>query len=89
MPDADDGVECDRHGPGRMAFVCQHLVCGSRLGFYHSDNGPYPDAWCGDCDAVMMRTGHWTARAQKFAGIQIVCHRCYVNIRRRNRDQRG
>lgn len=89
MPGAgDDGVACDRHGPGRMAFVCRHLVHGSRLGFYHSDNGPYPDAWCGACDAVMMRTGHWTARAQRFAGIRIVCHRCYVNIRRRNRERR-
>jgi hypothetical protein len=37
---------------------------------------------------LMMQTGHWTAKAEKFAGITIVCHRCYANIRRRNRVRR-
>jgi hypothetical protein len=85
----DDTIRCDRHGPAQVAFVCQHLVHGSGLGFWHSDNGPYPDAWCDACDALMMRTGHWTAKAERAAGITIVCHRCYVNIRRRNRVRRG
>jgi hypothetical protein len=90
MSDADDDTFlCERHGPARAAFVCHHLVGGSGLGFWHSDNGPYPDAWCDACDAVMMRTGRWTAKAQKFADIRIVCHRCYVNIRRRNRVRKG
>lgn len=88
MGNEPDEVECDRHGVGYAAFACQHLVGGSRLGFFHSDNGPYPDAWCGDCDDLMMMKGHWTAKAEKFAGIKIVCHRCYVNIRRRNRTRR-
>jgi hypothetical protein len=85
MADEPKRVECARHGVGYLAFVCRHLVGGSGLGFFHSDNGPYPDAWCGACDALMMQTGHWTAKAEKFAGIKIVCHRCYANIRRRNR----
>jgi hypothetical protein len=89
MAEADKTIHCDRHGQGRMAFVCQHLVGGSGLGFFHSDNGPYPDAWCGDCDDLMMQTGHWTAKAECVAGIKIVCHRCYVNIRRRNRVRKG
>jgi len=86
---ADDTVHCERHGPARVAFVCQHLVGGSGLGFWHSDNGPYPDAWCGDYDTLMMRTGHWTEEAERAAGIKIVCHRCYVNIRRRNRVRKA
>jgi hypothetical protein len=90
MADAEgDMVHCDRHGPARAAFVCQHLVHGSGLGFWHSDNGPYPDTWCDGCDAVMMRTGHWTEGAERVAGIKVVRHRCYVNIRRRNRVRRG
>jgi hypothetical protein len=88
-PADDDSVHCDRHGPARVAFVCRHLVHGSGLGFWHSDNGPCPDAWCGECDAVMMRAGRWTARAERFAGITLVCNRCYANIRRRNRVRRG
>jgi hypothetical protein len=89
MAEADGGtIHCVRHGPALAAFGCQHLVHGSGLGFWHSDNGPYPDAWCGDCDALMMQTGHWTEGAEQAAGITIVCHRCYVNIRRRNRVPR-
>jgi hypothetical protein len=85
MAEADETIHCDRHGPGSIACVCQHLVHGSGLGFFHSDNGPYPDAWCGDCDDLMMQTGHWTEESERVAGITIVCHRCYLNIRRRNR----
>jgi hypothetical protein len=84
----DDTVHCERHGPGRIAFVCQHLAHGSGLGFWHS-GGPQPSAWCSDCDALMMQTGHWTEEAERVAGITIVCHRCYSNIRRRNRFRRG
>jgi len=85
----DDGtVCCERHGPGLMCFVCQHLVVGSGLGFWHSGEGRHPDAWCGDCDALMMLTGHWTEEAEEVADIKIVCHRCYINIRRRNRVRR-
>ena len=82
-----DILHCSRHGPAKAAYVCRHLLLGSGLGFFHADNGPYPDAWCAECDALMMRTGRWTAKAEKFAGISVVCHRCYINIRRRNRRQ--
>jgi hypothetical protein len=84
----DDIIHCERHGPARMAFVCQHLLNGFGLGFWHS-GGPQPSAWCGDCDALMMQTGHWTEEAERVAGIRIVCHRCLVNIHRRNRVRRG
>jgi hypothetical protein len=77
-------VHCDKHGTGYAAFVCRHLLHGSGRGFFCSDNGPCPDAWCAACDALMMQTGHWTEEAEKFAGIRVVCNRCYRNIRRRN-----
>jgi hypothetical protein len=76
----DDTIHCERHGPARAAFVCQHLVHGSGLRFRHSDNGPFPDAWCSDCDALMMRTGHWTAEAERVAGIKIVSQRFIERI---------
>ena len=84
-----DMVHCDRHGPAQLAFVCQHLVGGSGLGFWHSGSKLEPCAWCSDCDALMMQTGHWTEEAEEVAGIKIVCRRCYANIRRRNRVQTG
>jgi hypothetical protein len=83
-----EDIQCDRHGVAHAAFVCQHLVRGSGLGFFHSDNGPCPDAWCGACDDLMMQKGRWTAAAERFAGITVVCHLCYANIRRRNRTRR-
>ena len=58
MPNSPDTLHCDRHGVAQVTFVCRHLVRGSGLGFLHSDNGPYPDAWCAECDALMMQTGH-------------------------------
>ncbi len=89
MDDRSAKVECDRHGTAYAAFVCRHLVRGSGLGFFHSDNGPWPDAWCSECDSVMMQTGRWTAKAERFTGITLVYHRCYANIRRRNRLRRA
>lgn len=85
--DDDDMVHCDRHGPQPLAFVCQHLIHGSGLRFFHT-GGPQPSAWCGDCDDLMMQTGHWTEDTEAVAGITIVCHRCLNNIRRRNRVRR-
>ena len=77
-------VHCDVHGEGRPAFVCRHLAKGTGLGFFHAGNGRYPDAWCSQCDVLMMQTGHWTEEAEKFVDITLVCHRCYREIRKRN-----
>ena len=85
----DETVHCERHGPARLAFVCQHLIVGSGLGFWHSGSRLEPSAWCDACDALMMRTGHWTEEAEESAGIKVVCRRCYANIRRRNRIRPG
>jgi len=89
MPDSINTLRCERHGSAQAAFVCRHLLCGSGLGFFHTDNGLYPDAWCAECDALMMQKGHWTRKAERFAGISIICHRCYLNIRRRIRVRRS
>ncbi|MGL6097442.1 MAG: hypothetical protein ACRC7O_16795 [Fimbriiglobus sp.] len=87
--DDDDVVHCERHGPSRVAFVCQHLLHGSGLGFWYCHYETDWQAWCGDCDDLMMQTGYWTEEAEAVAGIRVVCRRCYANIRRRNRDRRG
>ena len=80
------------HGTLTSAVVCRHHLSkdGRAVGFVENVDDPNNlQAWCGDCDALMMQTGHWTEEAEVVAGIKIVCRRCYANIRRRNRVRRG
>jgi hypothetical protein len=86
MSDQTETVECDEHGRGYSAFVCQHLAKGSGLGFF-CDTGsddPRPDAWCAECDAVMMADGSWNEKNEKVAGITLLCVNCYDAAKERN-----
>jgi hypothetical protein len=84
-------VECETHGTSRVAFVCQHLLKGSDLGFYEAfESNPLiePDddyqAWCGACEKVWEREGEWNETSMAFAKIKLVCDQCYFEIKRRN-----
>jgi hypothetical protein len=77
-------VECGQHGHQDETFVCQHIVQGLRdqvpYGFWWaSDPGnPRPGAWCTACNEVVAATGgEWTEDAERFAGVQLLCGRCY------------
>ena len=87
MSDRSIEVHCDKHGPSFAAFVCRHLASGIGRGFFSSDDGtgrdPCPDAWCAECDALMMQTGEWTEEAERYAGITVVCANCYGDIKKR------
>lgn len=89
-------VECVEHGKARKAFVCQHLVTGSGLGFLDSGvrpDNPFPDAWCSDCESVRVaeggESGDWNDRSAAFAQVKLVCSHCYVRIRGQNRRSAG
>jgi len=89
MSDIGERVHCERHGPASATFVCQHLVCGSGLGFFCADDpaDPYPDAWCGQCERVREREGgEWNDSSEAFAKITLLCHHCYEAARRRNQS---
>ena len=66
--------------------MCCHLVSGSGLGFYCSaeDDDIYPDAWCGQCNQVMLEEDGWNDRSEAFANITLLCHNCYLSARARN-----
>lgn len=86
MSDLTETVECDKHGSSNITFVCQHLAHGTGLGFFCDDTSddPRPDAWCAECDAIMMADGDWNEENEKIAGITLLCANCYDEVRNRN-----
>lgn len=87
----DKYIECDTHGTARVAFVCQHLLKGSNLGFNEAfESNPLiePDddyqAWCDECEKAWEKEGEWNETSMDFAKIKLVCDQCYFETKRRN-----
>jgi hypothetical protein len=84
-------VECPEHGDVLPAFVCAHLVSGSRLGFIqaegpndHPDFGDSPSAWCAACEKVRARAGGWNDESESVARVTMICVECFERARQRN-----
>lgn len=86
MSDQTEIVECDTHGESYATFACQHLAKGSGLGFFYDDTSDdsRPDAWCGDCDEIMMADDGWNEENEKTAQITLLCANCYDEVKDRN-----
>ena len=86
MGDPTKRMECSRHGEGYATFVCKHLVDGTGIGFVFGDTqDPRPDAWCNQCDEVLLREGgEWDEVSEGFAQVTALCSGCYDEIRARN-----
>jgi hypothetical protein len=87
----DSRVVCGDHGPVLPTFVCRHLVAQSGTGFNVPDEPvnpewPFRQAWCDECDALLMRVGEWNDESEAFAGITMICEICFD--RRREARQR-
>ena len=87
----DKYVECETHGTSRVAFVCQHLLKGSNLGFNEAfESNPLiePDddyqAWCDECEKTWEKEGEWNETSMAFAKIKLVCDQCYFEIKTKN-----
>jgi hypothetical protein len=85
----DSLMECVRHGIRRPAFICQHLRLGEGIGF-NQDHGPFDpewpfqNAWCAECDKVLLREGEWNDVSERFAKVTLICEGCLEEIRSRN-----
>jgi hypothetical protein len=84
-------VECQAHGVGPVAFVCQHVLKGSNLGFHEaieSDPLIEPDddywAWCDGCEQVYLQQGEWNDVMKNTTQMKVVCDQCYFEIKSRN-----
>ncbi|MBN1314785.1 MAG: hypothetical protein JXA42_04935 [Anaerolineales bacterium] len=87
MSDTTIQVICEIHGKSHATFICQHLLHGYDLGFYHGENknDPRPDAWCADCDRFLLENGGvWNDVTENFAGVTLLCAGCYDIVRERN-----
>jgi hypothetical protein len=78
-------VDCERHGPGPAAFVCQHLLDGAAKGWFTLDSGrgERPDAICSTCDAAWTEHGEWNDELAAIVRIRVVCSHCYDELRER------
>jgi hypothetical protein len=80
---------CPVHGVQQVCFVCQHLKDGEDLGFIEGAQGTLPDfpireAWCIECDIVLVVEGDWTDKAWEHAMMKPVCELCFEEIKKKN-----
>ena len=68
--------------------MCNHLVGeAAGLGFNRdepSDENPFPDAWCDDCELIRAACNGWNEDSEKLAEILLLCSGCYERARIRN-----
>jgi len=83
-----DMIECSTHGQCQATYVCTHLTGETAgLGFNHdepTDEDPFPDAFCDDCNTILEALGGWNEEAEKLIKISLLCSGCYERARIRN-----
>jgi hypothetical protein len=83
-----NNVQCATHGEAQETFVCTHLAGDAvALGFNRDDpteDVPFPDACCDDCELIRSTHGGWNDESQKLVKISLLCCRCYERTRIRN-----
>lgn len=81
-------IQCVKHGECQQTFVCNHLLGeDSGLGFNRNeptDDNPFPDAWCDNCELIRAAHGGWNEESEKFVEISLLCSGCYERARIRN-----
>ena len=93
----DKYVECEAHEYRRRAFVCKHLNHKSNVGFEEAietfedmellDDDDF-QAWCDKCEAVRQTEDGWNHKSMEFAGIKVVCEKCYFEMKEINLGHR-
>ncbi len=83
-----DKIQCATHGECDETFVCTHLTGETAgLGFNRNEpteDNPFPDAWCDNCELIREAHGGWTDESQKLVEISLLCSGCYERARIRN-----
>lgn len=78
----EDEIACDKHGKSTLSYVCCHLFDSGLekgTGFYESfrESGDEHQAWCKQCDDLLVKEGDWTDALTAQADIKLVCLQCY------------
>ena len=82
-------VECDDHGSGFKAYVCEHLLSNpAQLWFSREadEKHKWPDAWCVACDAYFQEQSEWNEKNESKVKIKLLCHHCYERLRSRGKQ---
>jgi hypothetical protein len=83
-----DKIQCGTHGECFQTFVCSHLLGeNAGLGFNSdepTDDDPFPDAWCDNCEIIRVAHDGWNEESDKLAEISLLCSGCYERSRIRN-----
>lgn len=77
-------IECSEHRKGFATYLCEHLLENPGQQWFSNepdDEQPWPDAWCGSCEALFLQQGEWNDKNQPLREIKMVCHRCYEELR--------
>jgi hypothetical protein len=81
-------VQCATHGQSQKTFVCAHLLGETAgLGFNRddpTDDNPFPDAWCDNCELIRASHNGWNDDSQNLAKISLLCSGCYERALIRN-----
>jgi hypothetical protein len=77
-----DKIHCGIHGEVNETFVCEHLLDGQSAGLGFNRNAPteddpYPDAWCNDCEIIRAAHDGWNDVSEKLTKISLLCAGCY------------
>ena len=78
-------IQCQLHGECTETFVCSHLTeDAAGRGFNReepSEEDPFPDAWCDDCELIFKAHQGWTDESEKLVEIRVLCSGCYERSR--------
>ncbi|MGB9199034.1 MAG: DUF6882 domain-containing protein [Terriglobales bacterium] len=80
-------ISCGTHGIANETYVCEHLIRNPNQQWFSgkpNQENPWPDAWCGVCDAFFQTQGEWNEKNEKNLRIKILCHFCYEAFRARS-----
>src|SRR5205823_14695155 len=81
-------MDCPTHGKSQQTYVCTHLLGETAgLGFNRNEptnENPFPDAWCDDCELIRAAGDGWNEQSEKLAKISLLCSGCYERSRIRN-----
>ena len=81
-------MQCPTHGECQESFVCTHLL-GEAVGLGFNRNeptqeDPFPDAWCDDCEVIRAAHNGWSEQSEKLTKVSLLCSKCYERARIRN-----
>ena len=84
MEAMDRDINCNNHGSGQPAYVCQHLLANPVQHWFSelaSVKNRCPDAWCEECEQNFQAHSGWIEEPERLNDIKVICQYCYENLR--------